>query len=56
MAVRETDQNVTFYAHKDNNFIKDLIMFVDGAEEESTVIRFTGTFTVEDIQQITKGK
>lgn len=54
MKVKEKDNNVTFYAHKDKERIKDLVMFVDN-EDECTIIRIKGDFSVEDVQGVMDG-
>lgn len=53
MKVKDSNQNVTFYAQKDKDFFKDLVMCVEG--DNYVIMRITGTFTSEDIQQIVNG-
>lgn len=52
MKVKEKDNNVTFYAHKEKEKIKDLVMFVDNTDE-CTIIRISGDFSAEDIKSVT---
>lgn len=52
MTVKDKSDKVTFFANKENDVFKDLIMFVDN-EGECTLIRIIGTFTAKDIQDIT---
>ncbi len=52
--IGKLDQNVNFYGVKDKDIIKDLVMFVDQSNSNCTIIRILGTFTTEDIQQISK--
>lgn len=54
MKVKDEKDNIVFYGQKENNFIKSLIMFVDG-DNESVLIRLLGKFTTEDIQNMMKG-
>ncbi len=51
MTIKESSQNVTFYAQKDKDKFKDLIMLVDQSDE-CVIIRITGLFTTEDVQKI----
>lgn len=55
MKVKDGGDHVTFYAQKDNEFIKTLIMFVD-EPTECVIIRLIGKFTTKDIQKITDSK
>jgi len=52
MSVKDKEQVVNFYAQKDgNDKFKDLIMFVN-EENECTIVRIVGSFTMEDIQKV----
>lgn len=51
MSIKDKDDNITFYAHKDKNRFKDLIMFIN-QPDECTIIRIVGNFTAEDIQSV----
>ncbi|EGK00708.1 MAG: DUF4252 domain-containing protein [Prevotella sp.] len=51
MAIKDKGDNITFYARKEKDNFKDLIMFVN-EPEECTVIRIMGTFTAEDVQKV----
>ena len=53
MKVKNEDNNVTFYGQKDGDFIKSLVMFVDG-DDQCVIIRLLGKFTFQDIQKITE--
>ena len=53
MRVKTESENVTFYAEKEKDRFKSLVMFVDSGEE-CTLIRLLGSFTAEDIQNVTK--
>ncbi len=53
MSIKDKGNNVNFYAKKDNDKFKELIMFVDQAKE-CVIIRILGSFTSEDIEKITK--
>ncbi|MDR3340043.1 MAG: DUF4252 domain-containing protein [Candidatus Symbiothrix sp.] len=55
MKIKEVGENVSFYAQKDGELIKSLLMFVDG-EDECVVIRLLGKFKTEDVQKIIKNK
>lgn len=55
MKIKEKDNNVVFYAHKEKDRIKDLIMFINNEPNECTVIRITGNFSTEDIQKVVDG-
>lgn len=52
MTVKDHGENVTFYAQKEKDSFKDLIMFIEESEE-CTIIRLIGTFTAEDVQKYT---
>ncbi|MDR1882712.1 MAG: DUF4252 domain-containing protein [Prevotella sp.] len=51
MAIRDKGDNVTFYARKEKDNFRDLIMFVN-EPEECTIIRIIGNFTADDVQQV----
>lgn len=52
MSIKDKGDNITFYAKKDkNDKFRDLIMFTEDSDE-STIIRFVGTFTMEDIKSV----
>jgi len=53
MKVNDNNQNVTFYAQKDEDLFKDLVLCVEG--DNYVIMRITGTFTSEDIQQVVDG-
>ncbi|MDR3217818.1 MAG: DUF4252 domain-containing protein [Dysgonamonadaceae bacterium] len=53
MKIKEENENVSFYAQKDGDLIKSLLMFVDG-DNECVVIRLLGKFKTEDVQKIIK--
>lgn len=55
MSVKDGDENVVFYAQKDRDNFKDLIMLVT-EPNEFTIIRIVGNFTAEDIQKVIDGK
>ena len=55
MKVKDGSDNITFYAHKENDRFKDLVMFVNDPEE-CTIIRIMGNFTAEDIQKVMDSK
>lgn len=54
MKIKDQDNNITFYAFKEKDTIKDLIMFID-QPNECTIIRLMGNFTSEDIQKVMDG-
>jgi len=54
MKVKDQGNNVTFYAYKEKDKIKDLVMFVDDPES-CTIIRIMGNFTTDDIQKVMDG-
>jgi len=35
--------------------IRELIMIVDGSDDESVILQFLGDFTLQDIQKMTEG-
>ena len=53
MKIKDGGDNVIFYAEKEKDKFKSLIMFADDGDE-CTLIRLLGSFTAEDIQNITK--
>jgi len=53
MRIKDEVEEVIFYAEKEKDRFKSLVMFVDG-KDECTLIRLLGSFTTEDIQNITK--
>jgi hypothetical protein len=53
MRIKNKEDDLFFYAEKDEDKYKSLVLFVDGAEK-CTLIRLLGSFTAEDIQDITK--
>jgi hypothetical protein len=53
MRIKNEGENVIFYAEKDKDRFRSLIMFVDSGDE-CTLIRLLGSFTAEDVQNITK--
>ncbi|GHT49225.1 hypothetical protein FACS189440_14560 [Bacteroidia bacterium] len=53
MKIKDKENNVVFYGLKDGDFIKSLVMFVDG-DDECVLIRLLGKFTTQDIQKITE--
>ena len=53
MRIKDEGENVIFYAERDKDRFKSLIMFVDEGNE-CTLIRLLGSFTAEDIQSVTK--
>lgn len=55
MSIKDKDDNITFYAHKDKDKFKDLIMFIN-EPNECTIIRIIGNFTAEDIQSVMNNK
>ncbi len=55
MAIKDKKDKITFYAHKENNNFKDLVMFINDPEE-CTIIRIMGNFTAEDIQKVMEGE
>lgn len=52
MRVKDGTTRATFYIQQEGDLITDLIMLVND-DEEFTVIRLVGQFTIEDIQEIT---
>lgn len=54
MKIKDQGNDVTFYAFKEMDRIKDLVMFVN-QPEECTIIRIMGNFTTEDIQKVMEG-
>lgn len=56
MRVKDEGTNVTFYIKKkNNNKVGELIMLVD-EQPEFVYMQITGDMTLQDIQNITKGK
>ncbi|MDR0683390.1 MAG: DUF4252 domain-containing protein [Dysgonamonadaceae bacterium] len=53
MKVKDGSEDVIFYAEKEKDRFKSLVMFVDSIDE-CTLIRLMGSFTAEDVQKITK--
>jgi hypothetical protein len=53
MRVRDGSTKATFYANMKGDLVKDLLMLSD-TESEFTVIQLLGSFTLQDIQKITK--
>ena len=51
MRIRDEDTNVEFYAHEEEGFFRDLVMYIrDG--NDHTLIRLMGRFSAEDIQKV----
>ena len=55
MRVRDGKSNIIFNAKKEGDIIKEFIMLIND-ETDFVAIQILGNFTLEDIQQITKGK
>ena len=53
MTIKDKGDKINFYALKDKDKFKDLIMYVNNPTG-CTIIRIVGSFTAEDIQAITK--
>ncbi len=53
MSIKDGDQNINFYAQKDKEKFSELLMFVD-QPDECVIIRILGSFTSDDIQNISK--
>ncbi|MDR2804342.1 MAG: DUF4252 domain-containing protein [Dysgonamonadaceae bacterium] len=51
MTIKDENNHVRFYAQKEGDYIRSLIMFVED-ENECVIIRLLGKFTTEDIQGI----
>lgn len=54
MQMKDSDDNITFYANKEKGRIKELIMYINNSDE-CTIIRILGNFTTEDIQSVISG-
>lgn len=54
MRVKDGKTRVTFYIKMKGNQVNELIMLAD-TDEEYSVIRLQGNFTLQDIQEISKG-
>jgi hypothetical protein len=54
MRVRSEGNNIVFYAHRQGEYFRDLIMHINQSNGH-TLIRFMGTFTAEDIQGVMDG-
>ena len=52
MRVKDKKDDVVFYGKKDGNFFTSLIMVVN-QEDDCTLIRISGKFTPQDIQDVT---
>ena len=50
MKIKDGGHDVNFYALKGKDFFKELVMCVEG--DDCVIMRLTGTFTQEDIQQV----
>jgi hypothetical protein len=55
MRIKDNADNIVFYGQQDGNFIKSLVMFVDG-DDDCVIIRLLGKFTTQDIQKITENR
>lgn len=56
MRVKSDDnQRVNFFMKGKPENIQELIMVVDGNSDENVVMQFLGNFTLQDVQQMTKG-
>jgi hypothetical protein len=53
MRVKDGKTRATFYADMEGEKVKNLLMLAD-TDSSFTVIRLTGNFTLQDIQEITK--
>lgn len=56
MKVKDSDLKVMFYTKKHNDKIKELLMLVDEAPKEYTIIQIKGDLSLKDIQNITNQK
>jgi hypothetical protein len=55
MRVKSDDgENVNFYMKGKPENIQELIMIVDGDDDESVIMQFLGNFKLEDVQNMTK--
>lgn len=54
MRIKDENENITFYAYKEKDKFKDLIMYIN-TPDECTLIRIAGNFTTEDIQDVVNG-
>lgn len=54
MRVRDGKTRTTFYGNMKGDIVKDLLMLSE-TEEQFTVIQLLGNFTLQDIQEISKG-
>jgi hypothetical protein len=56
MRVKSDDNNtVNFFMKGKPESIRELIMIVDGGDDESVILQFQGDFTLQDIQKMTEG-
>jgi hypothetical protein len=51
----DDDDNVNFFMKGKPESIRELIMIVDGSDDESVILQFLGDFTLQDIQKMTEG-
>lgn len=51
----DDDDNVNFFMKGKPESIRELIMIVDGSDNESVILQFQGDFTLQDIQKMTEG-
>ncbi|MDD3036472.1 DUF4252 domain-containing protein [Bacteroides sp.] len=53
MRIKDGMTKVNFYVKQKGNFISEMVMIVDSAENDFTVMQLLGNFTLKEIQEIT---
>lgn len=56
MKVKDSGSKVTFYTQKQKDKIKELLMLIDEAPNEYTIIQIKGELSLKEIQEITNLK
>ena len=54
MRIKDEDTKVNFYIKQKGNLISEMVMIADSTEDNFTVMRLLGSFTLKEMQEITK--
>ena len=54
MRIKDENTKVNFYIKQKGNLISEMVMIADSTEDDFTVMRLLGSFTLKEMQEITK--
>ena len=54
MRIKDENAKVNFYIKQKGNLISEMVMIADSTEDDFTVMRLLGSFTLKEMQEITK--